>query len=181
MKPEYFESLHMELASLASSYKGMMQVEHTDHGSTITFDAPEASPYSGAKCSISIMTNDNNSIEWQWLSDIYHPIFTPGARLCRFCILHIGSGPLRSPKDIFTDICLLLEKPHYSTKCPSCVVNDMAFAEMKADPTFFLRKARVRTPGSHPLSDDELRGGSSLDFSGLLKTGAFSDIKMVYQ
>lgn len=116
------------------------------------------------------------STEWTWLSEIYHPIFSAGTPLCRQCWLHD-----RTSAETLVDILLLLEKPHYcAARCAHCPANNAkAFAEAKTDTFFFQRKARVRTPGAQPLSDDVLRNMATLDLASILKSGAFSDVKMV--
>ncbi len=82
---------------------------------------------------------------------------------------------------------MLLENPHYAMPCDTCIAttNETALAEARTDPEFFKRKARAHTPGTHPPTDDELRILShaasplSMSFLPLLKTGAFSDVKVI--
>lgn len=189
--------------------------------------APASSPYSGAVFSLEVTVAPSSSasssalLTWRWLSPIYHPCFSMGGVLCSCMLLspHVsGANQARSPVEVLRHVLLLLEKPHYTMRCAHCVLHDQAFAEAVDDHVFFLRKARVRTPGAEPLSDEELRGMChasavasasapasapphitaaaaatatatavpsapsavpSLDFSHLLTSGIFSDLKVL--
>ena len=150
--------------------------------------APSSSPYSGASFAVEVCIAPH--LGWRWLSRIYHPMFTEGHLLCK-CMILDRHGAYRSPTEVVHQILLFLEKPHYTIRCPICHLNEMAFAESQTDLSFFLKKARVHTPGAFPLSDDDLRSTicpsslpsptslASMDFGFLLISGAFSDVKLV--
>lgn len=146
----------------------------------LTIEAPKQGPYSGANMVLQIR-DEVSQITWSWQSSIYHPIFVQGKQLCK-CITLNANGSRRNPSFIISDVISLLEKPHYSLKCDECDVNDAAFAEMKIDCDFFLRKARVHTPGADLVRDEDLRAIHSpltAEIGKLLFTGAYSDVKVV--
>lgn len=131
---------------------------------------PAPNPYAGATFTI--------SGEWMFLSKIYHPFFSEGKRICS-CLTQTAN-----PQNILDTIMGLLGNPELLSHCENCSFLQSALFEMKHEPSFYARKAAANTPGTYPLSDDELRRCSSNtltppNMEWMLKTGAFSDVKVI--
>lgn len=152
----------------------------------LTITAPEDSAYSGAEFTVLVEedtqhTPDSAAHTLIWESPIYHPYLAQGQALCECVTLRDrASREMRSEEEVAAVLVQLLRRPLHWQPCESCHTHAQALAEAHSDPTFFARKARVRTPGTHPLPDEDLMaiGRPAFDMQLLLTTGAFSDLKI---
>eukprot|EP00047_Mylnosiga_fluctuans_P006922 m.249992 g.249992 ORF g.249992 m.249992 type:complete len:403 (+) comp16476_c0_seq1:44-1252(+) len=178
MRPNFTCSLLEEFTAIAGKMGITVAAASTPDTVCLLLPAPTLSPYSGATFQVDV-TRVDNELVWRWASAIYHPTLAPGRSLCTSCILLDDLHTRKTPSEVLRDIFSLLSFPHHARTCAHCTGDPAALAEVQTDPSFFLRKARVRTPGANPPSDEELRTPCSLDFGQLLTTGMFSDVKML--
>lgn len=147
----------------------------------ITLTAPASSCYAGAKFQVGI---DCDRRAATWNSQIYHPLFTQGGSICS-CISKPASSSQMSHDEwqeyLEEQLLSLISVPELFRPCSYCSMVQTAWCECQSDVAFFKKKAQSRTIGAFPLSDQDLRGGKAadMDFSVLLKTGLYSDFKIV--
>eukprot|EP00730_Choanoeca_flexa_P004174 TRINITY_DN11619_c0_g3_i2.p1 TRINITY_DN11619_c0_g3~~TRINITY_DN11619_c0_g3_i2.p1 ORF type:complete len:299 (+),score=27.92 TRINITY_DN11619_c0_g3_i2:99-995(+) len=146
----------------------------------VSLRGPRNSPYEGAIFNVDLIVTTTDIVEQAtWRSPIYHPVFRLNALLCN-CI--VGSN--RSVQQLEQACQAKLANAGDHQACLQCVLDPTAWAEARTDRAFFHRKAKVRTPGTLPMTDEELRGietgrmTSGLDLSHLLQTGQYHDVKI---
>lgn len=161
----------------------------------LTVLGPPGSPYSGASFVVSIRgENPNGSCDnagctprWVWRGPVYHPWLCHDRPLCR-CLTHYNTaGPPRGPAELRAALERLLLHPQLWRPCAACPPPRCeVYRSMCADLALFRLKARVRTPGTTPPSDEQLAGLSPGRVQGwpggcatLLASGAFSDVTLV--
>ena len=142
-----------------------------------------ASPYAGAPARVRLALDAGGRVATAtWDTDIYHPFLAAGAPVCA-CMV---AGRARS--EALQQLTALLRRPDLWAPCVQCVRNTAAWGELRSEPELFRVKAQVRTPGAAPLADEQLRrlvppsgaaGGVLPDLGELLRTGAFSDVRVV--
>lgn len=156
---------------------------------SLSVTAPANSCYSGAKFLLEVMCKPKTMPDLAgglsvssvvFKSDVYHPLFAKNKQLCACVTNHQSLAfPTSEVASVAQTVLYLLEKPHIWRYCPKCAASPQALAELRTDPDFFSRKARVHTPMATPPADTELRSQARPDWGDLLRTGAFSDVKLV--
>jgi hypothetical protein len=155
----------------------------------------------------------------RWATDIYHPALARDVVICD-CLSPVDAGEdgvstdggdLHSAAKVsgpdaearqwaalglvtaYGRLRATLRQPHLFRPCHrgTCPLQTGPLAEAHADPTFFRYKARLHTPNTAPLADDEIRAlaaqktqqptlrSAMVDLDVLLRTGAFSDLRIV--
>eukprot|EP00050_Salpingoeca_kvevrii_P015329 m.45759 g.45759 ORF g.45759 m.45759 type:complete len:373 (-) comp6262_c1_seq2:199-1317(-) len=171
-------------SSTASTSSSTSTAACAAHAAEMRIAGPPGSAYEGAEFAVRVeTTTDGRTGAVSWCSPIYHPLLVPNQRVCP-CRL-AGAQSAASVLDAIAGaLADMLARPHLHPPCPSCPTNPQALAELRADPAFFARKARAATPGTAPFPDDDLRrlaaaDEGAMDFSRLLTSGVFSDVKLI--
>jgi hypothetical protein len=161
--------------------------------STFSVTAPADSCYSGATFAFLLQDGVGYTMthrQCTLLSEIYHPYLHQATPICA-CLCPTDTDDTGNITDsdwldlARAQLLALLAHPELFHPCAACTVRAAVWAEMQADLTFFRRKARLHTPSTDPLPDSELRStlpATSLpdwDLAALLRTGSFSDFKIV--
>lgn len=193
-----------ELGALKESEINHWNMQRSDKGNECNFwfQLPAAhthSPFAGCQFQLTAtvsksefalkdITSDNSA--WLWRSKIYHPLLSAGRKLCP-CIISHAKKMSESDGQSFVQCLLsivgkLVIRPIQWSMCEECKPDLQILSEAMARPDFFLRKARVYTPGARPLDDSDIVGGN--DFASgmspitlmhrLLKTGEYSDLNV---
>lgn len=150
-------------------------------------EQPGTEPYKGCRFRLSVDGAATATPTWVWRSPIYHPLLSEGSELCQ-CLQH-RAKQLDATDELAGMVAVvrqLLRPPAlWPPCCPQCTPSSVPWTEAVSDPAFFCRKARCRTPGAAPLADAEIMRGTPTAqsraqvFGSLLRSGAYSDVKIV--